>query len=43
MRRAKGLVLPSECEETFGLAAVEALAEGTPLVVSNLGALPEFV
>lgn len=34
------LVLPS-LEEGFGLPAVEAMACGTPVVVSNRGALPE--
>ena len=40
---AKVMVLPSECWETFGLAAVEAMSVGTPAVVSNVGALPDIV
>ena len=35
-------VLPS-LEEGFGLPALEAMACGTPVVVSNRGALPELV
>ena len=37
---AAGLVLPSE-DEGFGIPAVEAMAAGTPLIVSDRGALPE--
>jgi glycosyltransferase involved in cell wall biosynthesis len=35
-------VLPSQ-DEGFGLPALEAMASGTPVVVSNGGALPEIV
>ena len=35
-------VLPSQ-EEGFGLPALEAMASGTPVIVSNGGALPEVV
>ena len=43
MATAKSVVLPSECWETFGLAAAEAMSFGTPIVVSNIGALPDIV
>jgi len=40
---AKCLVLPSVCYETFGRTIVEAYAKGTPVVVSQLGAMAELV
>lgn len=42
-RRATAVVVPSMGYETFGLAAVEAMAQGTPVVVRALGPLPELV
>jgi glycosyltransferase involved in cell wall biosynthesis len=41
--KAKFLIIPSIWHEPFPLVALEALAHGRPLVVSNLGALPEIV
>lgn len=43
MQTAKCVVLPSEWYETFGLTVIEAMSVGTPVVVSDLGALPEIV
>ena len=40
---SKALVSPSTCWETFGLSAAEALSEGVPPVVSNVGALPDII
>jgi glycosyltransferase involved in cell wall biosynthesis len=37
------LINPSLLNETFGLTALEGLAYGKPVVVSNRGALPEVV
>ena len=43
MAESKATVLPSEWWETFGLTVVESMLQGTPVVVSNLGALPDIV
>lgn len=43
LNRAKLLIMPSICSESFGLSAAEAVAHGTPILVSNNGALPEIV
>lgn len=42
-RAAKAVVVPSSGYETFGGVAVEAMATGTPVVVRDLGPLPELV
>lgn len=43
MGRARCVVVPSECYETFGRVAAEALAKGTPVVVSDAGAPANLV
>jgi len=40
---ASVVVTPSVCEEGFGLAAVEGMAAGKPVVVTDSGPLPEIV
>jgi len=42
-RQAIAIVVPSLCYETFGLVALEAFAQGTAAIVTNLGALPELI
>lgn len=42
-KEAIAVIVPSLCYETFGLVALEAFAVGTPVIVHNLGALPEIV
>jgi len=41
--RARLLVLPSACFETFGMVILEAFALGTPAAVSKIGPLPSIV
>jgi glycosyltransferase involved in cell wall biosynthesis len=43
MMSAAAVAVPSIEPEAFGRVAVEAQAIGTPVVVSNLGAVPETV
>lgn len=40
---AKGVLMPSSREETFGRVTMEAMLCGLPVIASNLGALPEVV
>jgi glycosyltransferase involved in cell wall biosynthesis len=41
--RARGLLMPIEWPEPFGLVMVEALATGTPVIAFDRGAAPEIV
>jgi glycosyltransferase involved in cell wall biosynthesis len=41
--KAKFVVFPSECYETFGMGILEAYLLGKPVVASDLGAYPELV
>lgn len=43
MRAVSAVVVPSTYEEAFGLAAVEPMLLGVPVVVSERGGLPEVV
>lgn len=43
MSSARAVVLPSTCEETFGLVAVEAMALGVPPIAAAHGAFPEII
>ena len=43
MREATFLVIPSECFEGFSVTHLEALACGTPMIVSAIGALDELM
>lgn len=40
---ARATIVPSICYETFGLTILESLQQGTPVLASNYGALPETV
>jgi glycosyltransferase involved in cell wall biosynthesis len=41
--RAKALLFPIDWDEPFGMAVIEALACGTPVVTMNRGAMPEII
>ncbi len=43
LRRARALLLPTLAEETSSLAAMEAMACGTPVIAFRRGAVPEIV
>jgi glycosyltransferase involved in cell wall biosynthesis len=40
---ARATIVPSICQETFGLTILESLQHGTPVIVSGFGALPEVL
>lgn len=40
---AKALLFPIQWDEPFGMAVIEALACGTPVVAMNRGAMPEII
>ncbi len=40
-RGCLAVVNPSQLNETFGLTCIESLAQGRPIIVSNIGAFPE--
>ncbi len=43
IRNALYTIVPSEWYETFGLSCAESLSQGTPVIASNMGAIPEIV
>lgn len=42
-KSAIAVIVPSICYETFGIIIIEAFSLKTPVIVNNLGALPEVV
>lgn len=42
-RSATAVIVPSICYETFGIIIIEAFSCKTPVIVNDLGALPEVV
>lgn len=43
LANASCVLIPSTCPESFGLVAAEAMAVGTPVVASDIGALTELM
>lgn len=43
LARSRAAIVPSQCEETFGLVAAEAMAAGTAPVATAHGAFPELI
>ncbi len=43
LANARALLFPIRWPEPFGLAVIEALASGTPVITAPLGAMPEIV
>jgi glycosyltransferase involved in cell wall biosynthesis len=42
-RSAIAVIVPSICYETFGIIVIEAFSQKTPVIVNDLGALPEVI
>jgi len=40
---AVAVIVPSICYETFGIISIEAFSRKTPVIVNDLGALPEVI
>jgi glycosyltransferase involved in cell wall biosynthesis len=43
LRRARLLALPSRWPEPFGIAGIEAMAQGRPVVATRIGGIPEWL
>ena len=43
IKDALAVITPSLCYETFGLSVLEPISLGTPVIASQLGALPEII
>ena len=43
LSHAKALLFPIQWDEPFGMAVIEALACGTPVIAMNRGAMPEII
>jgi len=42
-QKAKGLLVPIQWEEPFGLVMIEAMASGTPVIAFRRGSVPEVI
>lgn len=43
IKNAKGLIMCSQCYETFGMVILEAFSSGTPAIVGDIGNIRELV
>lgn len=43
LTQAKALIVPSECQETFGMTLVEAFFASTPVIAAEIGAFRDMV
>lgn len=43
IKNARGLIMSSQCYETFGMVILEAFSSGTPAIVGNIGNIRELV
>lgn len=43
IKNARGLLLPIQTEEAFGMVMIEAMSCGTPVIAFNRGSIPEIV
>ena len=43
LSNAKGLIFPCLWEEPLGIVPIEAMASGTPVLATSMGALPEVI
>ena len=43
MKRASLIVVPSTWDEPFGLVIAEAMSNGTAVITSNVGGIPDVI
>lgn len=43
LMQSKALIMPSQCYESFGMTVIESFSCGVPVIVNDLGSLPDFM